>query len=190
MLHTFYLDACFITKLHNFVTWRTDSQSTPKRAESNSWRRCSCALGSPCHGTRPCCHHLASTVSWRISGWSMKYECCYSWSLKACVMEWVLFAATLRKTAWCEDVEERWKVCPTHPQLHSEDPDSNGKRCTGGSSLTSSSKSPLYSCAESQMRSIPHTPVPLLLTPGNCTGTISWALASIFTVTAQRMGFN
>lgn len=98
------------------------------------------------------------------------YEGCYSCSQKACVMVWVVFADTLSKAAWCELVEERWKVCSTYPQLCQGTVKIlmvMGRDVLGGRSLTSSSKSPLYSCAESQMRSIPHTPALLLLSPGH-----------------------
>lgn len=65
---------------------------------------------------------------------------------------------------------------------HSEDPDGNGRRCTGGSSLTSSSKSPLYSHAENQIRSIPHTPVLLLLSPGHWHRKMSAGLQQAFSL--------
>lgn len=83
-------------------------------------------------------------------------------------MVWVPFAATLSEVASCELLEKAGKVCPPHLQLvsgHPEDSDSNEKRYAGGISLTCSSKC-LNSCAESQMKSIPHTPVLLLLFPG------------------------
>lgn len=74
---------------------------------------------------------------------------------------WVLFAATSGKTASCEHVEGRcaWLIHSCTVKILME----MGRGVLAGRSLTSSGKS-LYSCAESQMRSIP---VLLLLSPGN-----------------------
>lgn len=73
ILHAFYSDACFIANLHNLFTWRTDSQSSARRAESISWCRRSRALGSPCLGTQPslCIHCLLKNFWLEYEKWML-----------------------------------------------------------------------------------------------------------------------
>lgn len=140
-------------------------QSTPKGAEHISDADTAWSWTLTSLGMQPHCCHLASTVCkeflagvgdtsvatldlWRPLWWC-GFLLLSHWTKQLHVSFW-------RK---CE-------VCPSHPQLCQSTLKIliEIKRSVLGGTLTCSSKC-LDSCAESQMRSIPHTPALLMLFP-------------------------
>lgn len=160
--------ACLLFRciFHNFVTWRTEYSQ-------GSWDRqlVQTQLG---HGL---------SLPWDAA--TLLSPCIHCLDLKNFWLEYeIQVLLLLVSDGLCDGVGtfcchteqggfmwasgERVKSVSSSPTAvlgHPEDSDSNEKRCTGGNALTGSSKC-LNSCAESQMRGIPHTPVLLLLFPG------------------------